>query len=151
MFNRFRNVSLLVIAISLGLWIFSTPPPSTGGVKFGIIDAIKDKVDVLKEKKDEYEFLHSSPSNLVASTLSCTQVSLSWQDNFTNEQGFKIERKIDAGTYSQIATVGADVTLYKDTGLNPNTKYYYRIRAYSTYGNSNYSNEANTTTLVLQE
>jgi len=42
---------------------------------------------------------------------------------------FKVERKESGEDYSQIATVGENVTTYSDTGLNEATTYYYRVRA----------------------
>jgi YD repeat-containing protein len=88
-----------------------------------------------------------TPTNLTATAVSSTQINLSWTDNSNNETGFKIERKIgSSGTYSQIATVSANVTAYSDTGLTPDTTYYYRVRAYNLGGDSAYSNEANATT-----
>jgi titin len=88
-----------------------------------------------------------SPSNLVATPISSSQINLTWQDNSSDETGFKIERKTGIGSYSQIATVGAGVTSYSNTGLTASTTYYYRVRAYNTVGNSGYSNEASATTL----
>ena len=88
-----------------------------------------------------------SPSNLTASAQSSSQIDLSWTDNSSDETGFKIERKTGAsGTYSEIATVSADVTTYGDTGCNGATTYYYRVRAYNASGNSSYSSEASATT-----
>ncbi|MDQ7053074.1 MAG: fibronectin type III domain-containing protein [candidate division KSB1 bacterium] len=40
----------------------------------------------------------------------------------------------------EIAQVGANVTNYSDTGLNPNSTYTYRVRAFNADGNSGYSN-----------
>jgi transcriptional regulator CtsR len=89
----------------------------------------------------------NAPSDLTATPISSSQINLTWQDNSDNESGFKIERKTSTGSYSQIATVGAGVTSYSNTLLSASTTYYYRVRAYSAAGNSNYSNEASATTL----
>jgi len=86
------------------------------------------------------------PSGLTATTISSSQINLNWTDNSPDETGFKIERKPSGGTYSQIATVGANVTTYPDTGLAGNTTYYYKVRAYNDGGDSGYSNEASATT-----
>ncbi len=90
----------------------------------------------------------TAPSNLTATTVSSSQINLAWTDNSSNETGFKIERKTGSGgTYSQIATVGANVTSYSGTGLNPITTYFYRVRATNAGGDSAYTNEASATTL----
>ncbi len=88
----------------------------------------------------------AAPSTLAATTMSNTQINLSWTDNAGNETGFKIERKTTGGTYAQIGTAGANVTNFSNTGLSPLTQYFYRVRANNTGGNSPYSNEANATT-----
>jgi predicted phage tail protein len=68
---------------------------------------------------------------------------LAWNDNSYNEFGFRIERKTGVtGTYTQIATVGPDVTSYTDPNLAPATIYFYRVRAFNQKGNSSFSNEA---------
>jgi endoglucanase len=88
-----------------------------------------------------------APSGLSATSVSLSQINLSWTETANNETGFKIERKTGAGgTYSQITTVGPNVTTYPNTGLAGNTTYYYRVRAYNGCGDSLYSNEAFATT-----
>jgi subtilisin family serine protease len=89
----------------------------------------------------------AAPSNLFAEGVSTSQIDLSWTDNSGNEAGFKIERKTGTGgTYSEIATVDADVTSYSDTGLSEESLHIYRVRAYHSGGISLYSNEAGATT-----
>jgi hypothetical protein len=94
-----------------------------------------------------------TPSSLSATAVSSSQINLSWTDNATNETGYKIERapavNNAAGTFAQIATVGANVKTYSNTGLSANTTYYYRVRAYNTVGNSAYSNTASARTLSV--
>jgi hypothetical protein len=90
----------------------------------------------------------SSPSGLTATAISSTQIKLSWNDNSSNETIFKIERKTGSGSFSQIATVAANVKTYNNTGLKAATTYSYRVRAYNGFGNSAYSNTASATTFA---
>ena len=87
----------------------------------------------------------SAPSNLSATANAASRVTIAWNDNSANEDGFKIERKI-GGTFNQIGIVGANVITYTDTGLNGNTAYVYRVRAYNVAGNSAYTKEASAVT-----
>jgi titin len=88
-----------------------------------------------------------APANLIAAATSRTQISLVWADNMSNEAGFKIERSTDGKTFTQIATVGANVKTYSNTALNANTIYHYRVCAFDSTTNTTYSNTASTKTL----
>ncbi|HYG38138.1 MAG TPA: fibronectin type III domain-containing protein, partial [Cytophagales bacterium] len=88
-----------------------------------------------------------TPANLTATTASSTQINLSWDNNATNETGYIIEGGTTAGgPYTQIATTGANVTTYQNTGLSGNTTYYYIVKATNSAGASSASNEASATT-----
>jgi fibronectin type 3 domain-containing protein len=92
----------------------------------------------------------SPPSNLQATAVTTTRIDLSWTDNATAESGFRIQRKTGAGSFSQIAQVGANVTTFiNQTGLAPATQYTYRVRAFNGSGNSAFSNEETETTPSL--
>jgi hypothetical protein len=84
----------------------------------------------------------AAPINLSATTVSATRIDLKWTDSANNETGFKIERSPNGTTFTEIATVGENVTAYSNTGLACATFYHYRVRAYNAAGNSAYSNTA---------
>lgn len=88
----------------------------------------------------------AAPSGLSASTVSGTQIDLSWTDNSANETGFRVERSPDGSTWAEIGPAAADATSYSDTGLTPGTTYYYRVRAYNASGNSAYAGPVSATT-----
>jgi fibronectin type 3 domain-containing protein len=89
----------------------------------------------------------NSPTSLIATAVSSSQINLTWTDNSSSEGGFKIDRSpVDNLHYTQIATVSSNVTTYNDTGLNEGTKYYYRVRAYNTIATSEYPDESHATT-----
>ncbi|PYJ65065.1 MAG: hypothetical protein DME76_18775, partial [Verrucomicrobia bacterium] len=72
------------------------------------------------------------PTGLTATAISSSQISLTWTDNSSSESGYKIEQSpVDDLHFSEIATVGPNITAYSDTGLSEGTKYYYRVRAYN--------------------
>ncbi|GEM_PF-2629931 len=90
----------------------------------------------------------AAPTTLTATVMSSSRIDLSWIDNSTNEDKFKIERKIgDAGTYSDLAEVGASIVTYSNIELTDGTRYVYRVKAFSTtLGSSAYSNESGANT-----
>ena len=89
--------------------------------------------------------LPSEPGSLSAVAASPTEINIAWTDNSDNETGFKIERSLDNLNWQLIQTVAADLTSYADSGLLENTKYYYRISATNSQGDSA-TTSTNTTT-----
>ena len=74
----------------------------------------------------------AAPSNLAAVVVTPTSITLDWQNNADNELGFQILRATSpGGPWSAVGTVGADVTSYTDTGLQPLTTYYYEVVAFN--------------------
>jgi hypothetical protein len=83
--------------------------------------------------------------------LNAAQLQLSWVDNSTNEDGFKIERgPATAGPFTQIGTAGSNIVSYTDSSLADATNFCYRVRAYNVIGDSVYTNVAcGTTTATM--
>lgn len=82
-----------------------------------------------------------APSALTAA-VSGTTINLSWQDNSSNEDGFRVERRIGTGAWSQIATTAANATSYSDTTGASGTTYEYRVAAFGPGGTSSPSPSA---------
>ena len=89
----------------------------------------------------------NAPSGLQAYALSGSEIRLSWIDNSSVEDGYIIERRTDTSAWSRVGSTGSNETEYIDRGLSPSTLYYYRVKAYSSTGESGYSNEVSVKTL----
>jgi hypothetical protein len=91
-----------------------------------------------------------APLDLVAVATSDTTIMLDWVDITDNEEGFSIERSTSFnGTYTEITTVTENIETYEDTGLTPQTGYYYRVRAFNAQDTSIYSNKAFAATVIV--
>jgi hypothetical protein len=90
------------------------------------------------------------PSGLDATAVSSSRIDVNWVDNSSNESAFAIERcdgSPCSTSFTQIASVGANVTTYADTGLSAGATFSYRVRAQNAGGSSAYSNTDSATTL----
>jgi hypothetical protein len=99
---------------------------------------------------DRIDFLSpppATPSNLVATPVSSSQINLAWSDNSNDESGFVIESSLDGvNGWTALVTTAANVTSFSDTGLDAETAYYYRVKAIKASVASAYSNIASATT-----
>jgi hypothetical protein len=80
----------------------------------------------------------AAPSDLVATMASDTQTGLTWTDNSSNENSFRITRATDTAFTQNVATfnVPANTTSFADTGLTPDTTCFYEVQAINASGSS---------------
>src|SRR2546426_734387 len=95
----------------------------------------------------------STPTGLTATTVSSSQISLSWtapNNGGSAITGDKIERSTDGGTTwsTLVANTGSSAAGYSDTGLVHTTTYTYRVSAINSVGTSSTSSMASATTLA---
>jgi Peptidase family M23/Fibronectin type III domain len=89
----------------------------------------------------------AAPSGMSATALSSSSVAVSWVDNSNNETSFVVFRW-NGSAWAQIATVGANVTSYTDTGLQPSTTYFHTVCAQNSVGASCAATYSTATTLT---
>jgi len=110
----------------------------------GLLDSISvDQIFIRTDKEPGDPPV--APDNLTANAISSSEISLEWTDNANDEYGFSIQR-LDGSKWVEIATLGADVLAYTDSGLQPATGYSYRVYAFNGAGSSLPSNDAFDTT-----
>ena len=78
-------------------------------------------------------------------------MQLTWSDKTNNENassGYQLQRATNSSFSSGLVTISlaGNVTSYKNTGLTPNVKYWYRVRARNGSSYSAYSNKVVTIT-----
>lgn len=95
-------------------------------------------------------FLPVAPNGLALTTVSGTQINLTWVDNSLNETGFEIRRCAGDGcsNFAAIDSVGAGVTAFSDLTVTSGQSYSYSVAAFAEFGTSNTSSEATITTRV---
>jgi fibronectin type 3 domain-containing protein len=86
----------------------------------------------------------TAPKNLAAS-FGDKKITLNWKtpdfSGIPNVSSYKIYRGTTSGGEAFIGSVSGDTLTYTDTGLTNGTKYYYKVSAANTVGESSMSNE----------
>ncbi len=88
------------------------------------------------------------PSEFTARATSSSSIALNWKDNSTDETGFLLERSLNGVAFIELANLGTNIITYNDNGLFGNVTYVYRLRAYNSVGNSNYTEIASAQTPI---
>jgi glucose/arabinose dehydrogenase len=87
-----------------------------------------------------------APTGLIATTAGANRVTLAWS-NVAGETGYRVERSVGGGAFTQVGTTATNVVTFTNTGLTAGTTYTYRVKAYNAAGDSTPSATAQATTL----
>jgi len=81
---------------------------------------------------------------ILAVNVYAVEAIITFTDNSDNEQGFRVDRRLNSGVFISIATLGANVNQLIDTTLIQSTmidnKYCYRVSAFNAISNSAFAN-----------
>lgn len=122
--------------------ILSTTRPLTSLAGKTVTGGVLNALNAVQEPAT----LPTAPTSLSATAVSDTEITLTWEDNSNNEQGFRIERDSGSGWEVDFTIVGANVTTYSDSGLTAENSYDYQVVAYNEVGDSAYTDVASATT-----
>jgi len=75
-------------------------------------------------------------------------VNITWKDNSTDEDGFKLYRSADGINFNVVQTLLADQVNVNDSFLDEQANYYYKLTSYNSNGESAFSNTVQITTLT---
>jgi hypothetical protein len=78
-------------------------------------------------------------------------VILNWTDTDSTETNYIVERKVNTGTWSVLASLNPNTQIYTDGTAAPNASYQYRVKAVNDFGSSPYLNSANIFTTTEKE
>ena len=87
----------------------------------------------------------NKPTNAHPTTVTATSIAMAWNDTANNEDGYRISRSANQGTFVVIATLPANTTTYVNTNLTPNTLYEYHIQAFNIAGYNDFTGFSTTT------
>jgi hypothetical protein len=85
-----------------------------------------------------------APGNLSLADVA-TWIELTWQDRSGDEQGFRVYRKVDGGSFALWQSLGPNVTTTQDVSVLTGHNYSYYVTAYNAVGESAPSNTVSET------
>jgi len=101
----------------------------------GCSEPVLEKIEI-----SEVTSQPDSPSGLEIYNIEDDKISLIWEDESNNEDGFIIERKCGDLNFNVIANdIETNTTNYTDFPLAPGIEFSYRIKAFNQDGESDYS------------
>lgn len=86
-----------------------------------------------------------APDDLHASAVSGSQIDLAWTDINDGDASYEVYRKKEDGQYTLIQTLSPGTETFEDKYLEANTTYYYKLRAVSASGESDFTDDGRLT------
>lgn len=85
------------------------------------------------------------PSDFAGAAMDASSINLTWLD-VADGNSYRIERSVDGDTWTELAVIASGTYTYDDTGLEAETEYHYRLRAFDGASYSEYTGPIAVTT-----
>ena len=92
-----------------------------------------------------------APTNLRYTVNSPNSITLNWNDNSNNENGFRIERKVGSENFVLLESVDENIITFTDNSVVDTQMYSYRVYAYNSTASSGFSNTTSVVTAIPVE
>lgn len=109
------------------------PPPQTP------VGVILDPIYSVPSNTVSPSTPRASVTGLSAVTVSTREIDLSWTVSIKDATAIQIIRSTDGRNFKPLATLSHNASHFKNTGLSPNTHYWYEVRAIRRYASTAYS------------
>ncbi len=106
-------------------------------IVFGGTVVVPESIMISINEISEGSDTPSEPTDIKATTISSSQINLTWDSVSDATSYYVYASTSSSGTYTHIATVTS--SSYMNTGLWADTTYYYKIKAVNSAGSSSYS------------
>ena len=137
--------------------LLSTGNPSTIAYQSGIVSETGHEITDISNAGTTMSFNFNAsgpqplppaaPSGLAVASAGQDFVSLTWDDNASDEDGFELERRpLGSTSWTLIGDLPANSESYSDSGVASGQSYQYRILAYNGAGNSAFAGPITATT-----
>ena len=97
----------------------------------------------------EVSYKPAAPDALTVNFTSSSQINLAWNDNSNNESDFVVEYKPAGGEFMLFDSINENISSATVTGLDPETEYFFRVKAVNSHGESTYTSEVSASTTVV--
>ena len=116
------------------------------GIVYGGNNLYIDNVSI------ESDYSLTTPGFLRVDQILSDQIVLSWFEESVNETGFIIERSSDGVDFVEVGRVGRNINTFADTSIPvPNANYFYRVRAFNSRTESDFTDVLSVQTVTAIE